>query len=59
MAFKIVISPLAQKEIENAIDYYLLYSSDAPKIFLAMLHDAYKTSVINLFIKYDTKISGA
>jgi toxin ParE1/3/4 len=26
MAYKIIISPRAQKEIENAIDYYALYS---------------------------------
>lgn len=26
MAYKIIVSPRAQKEIENAIDYYALYS---------------------------------
>jgi hypothetical protein len=30
MAYKIIVSPRAQKEIENAIDYYALYSIDAP-----------------------------
>jgi hypothetical protein len=29
MAYKIIVSPRAQKEIENAIDYYALNSSDA------------------------------
>jgi hypothetical protein len=27
MAYKIIVSPRAQKEIENAIDYYALYSA--------------------------------
>ena len=29
MAYKVIVSPRAQKEIENAIDYYALYSSNA------------------------------
>jgi hypothetical protein len=29
MAYKITISPRAQKEVENGIDYYALYSNDA------------------------------
>ena len=43
MAYKIIISPRAQKEIENAIDYYALYSTDAPRHFIEQLKDAYKT----------------
>ena len=43
MAYKILISPRAQREIENAIDYYALYSSDAPLHFIAELRDAYIT----------------
>ncbi len=27
MAYKIIVSPRAQKEIENAIDYYALHST--------------------------------
>jgi plasmid stabilization system protein ParE len=40
MAYKIIVSPRAQKEIENAIDYYALYSVDAPINFIAVLKDA-------------------
>ena len=29
MEYKIIISPRAQKEIEDAIDYYAIRSSDA------------------------------
>ena len=43
MAYKIIISPRAQKEIENAIDYYALYSTDAPRHFVEQLKDTYKT----------------
>lgn len=41
MAYKIIISPRAQKEIENAIDYYALYSIDAPLNFISVLKNAY------------------
>lgn len=34
MAYKIIVSPRAQKEIENAIDYYALHSSNATKIIM-------------------------
>ena len=37
MDYKIVVSPRALKEIENAIDYYALYSTDAPIHFINML----------------------
>jgi hypothetical protein len=30
MIYGIIVSPRAQKEIENAIDYYALYSVNAP-----------------------------
>jgi toxin ParE1/3/4 len=43
MAYKLIVSPRAQKEIENAIDYYALYSVDAPVNFIASLKDAYGT----------------
>ncbi|CAN1500002.1 hypothetical protein MCERE19_00460 [Spirosomataceae bacterium] len=46
MAYKIIVSPRAQKEIENAIDYYALYSVDAPINFITVLKDAY-TSIGN------------
>ena len=41
MAYKIIISPRAQKEIENAIDFYALYSSNAPRSFIIMLKETY------------------
>lgn len=43
MAYKIIVSPRAQKEIEVAIDYYLLYSVDASINFIAFLKDTYNT----------------
>lgn len=43
MAYKIIVSPRAQKEIENAIDYYTLYSVDAPINFITSLKEAYNT----------------
>jgi toxin ParE1/3/4 len=49
MAYKIIVSPKAQKEIENAIDYYALYSSNAPKSFIYLLKDAYATLETNPF----------
>ncbi|MCB9261654.1 MAG: type II toxin-antitoxin system RelE/ParE family toxin [Flavobacteriales bacterium] len=42
-AFNIIISPRAQKEIENAIDYYCLYSGNAPEKFVVALKEAYQT----------------
>ena len=41
MGYKIIISPRAQKEIEEAIDYYLIRSSDAPVDFISSLNEAY------------------
>jgi toxin ParE1/3/4 len=43
MAYKIIVSPRAQKEIENAIDYYALYSVNAPFNFVLSLKGAYDT----------------
>ena len=41
MAYRIVFTQLAGNEIRNAIDYYALYSNDAPIYFAAVLKDAY------------------
>ena len=49
MVYKIIVSPLAQKEIENAIDYYALYSTDAPLNFISVLKEAYSILEINPF----------
>lgn len=51
MVYKIIVSPRAQKEIENAIDYYALYSVDAPINFIASLKEAYETLETNPFFR--------
>jgi toxin ParE1/3/4 len=49
MAYKIIISPRAQKEVENAIDYYTLYSNDAPLNFVTQLIVSYEALGVNPF----------
>jgi plasmid stabilization system protein ParE len=49
MAYKIIVSPRAQKEIENAIEYYALYSSNAPQNFIHLLKDTYTNLETNPF----------
>jgi toxin ParE1/3/4 len=51
MAYKIIVSPRAQKEIENAIDYYALYSVNAPVIFISALKEAFTTLETNPFFR--------
>jgi len=51
LAYKISISPRAQKEIENAIDYYVLLSVAAPQNFVTALKDTYHTLSINPFFR--------
>ncbi|MBX3255561.1 MAG: type II toxin-antitoxin system RelE/ParE family toxin [Chitinophagaceae bacterium] len=51
MAYKIIVSPRVQKEIENAIDYYALYSVDAPLNFITALKEAYATLETNPFYR--------
>jgi plasmid stabilization system protein ParE len=55
MVYKIIVSPRAQKEIENAIDYYALYSENAPLNFIIALKEAYSTLGINPFFKIQYK----
>jgi toxin ParE1/3/4 len=43
MAYKIIVSTHAKKEIEDAIDYYLLFSKDAPKTFVTNLEISCQT----------------
>lgn len=50
MAYKIIVSARAQKEIENAIDYYSLYSVDAPQAFINILENAYNTLATSPFL---------
>ena len=49
MAYKIIVSPRAHKEIENAIDYYALYSANAPLNFIIALKETYITLGISPF----------
>jgi len=51
MAYKIIVSPRALKEIENSIDYYALYSVDAPENFIAVLKEAYGTLETDPFFR--------
>ncbi len=51
MAYKIIVSSKAQKEIENAIDYYALYSSNAPQSFISLLQNAYAALENNPFFR--------
>ena len=51
MAYKVIVSPRAQKEIENAIDYYSLYSIDAPQTFVTLLESSYNTLATSPFFK--------
>ena len=49
MAYKIVVSPRAQKEILKAIDYYVVRSQDAPKYFIVQLEKNYAVLENNPF----------
>lgn len=51
MVYKVIISPRAQREIENAIDYYLLYSVEAPQAFIILLENSYDTLAENPFFR--------
>ena len=49
MVYRIITSQRARKEIENAINYYALYSNVAPTNFSTVLKDAYDTLRTNPF----------
>ncbi|MGN6533133.1 MAG: type II toxin-antitoxin system RelE/ParE family toxin [Ginsengibacter sp.] len=51
MAYKIIVSPRAQREIEDAIDFYSLDSVIAPKQFINFLQYAYKSLEMSPFFK--------
>jgi len=55
MNYKIVVSPRAQVEIENAIDFYAMYSANAPASFINSLIETYKTIEINPFFRIQYK----
>lgn len=52
MGYKVIISQRAQQEIENAIDYYALYSSDAPRRFVTLIAQAYILLETNPKLKF-------
>lgn len=47
MAYKIIVSPNAQKEIEDAIDYYALHSIDTPSHFINAIKESYYALSVN------------
>ena len=51
MAYKVIISPRAQKEMEHAIDYYALYSEDVPRHFVSALKETFQALEINPFFR--------
>ncbi len=55
MAYRIIVSPRAQEEIENAIDFYSLHSKKAPLDFITSLKDCYNTLKINPFYQVQYK----
>jgi toxin ParE1/3/4 len=51
MVYKIIVSPRAIKEIENAIDYYSKYNQSTPSFFINCVEQAYKTLEISPFFR--------
>lgn len=51
MAYRVIISLRAQKEIEDAIDYYKLHSTDAPLDFIVSIREAYGILERNPFLR--------
>lgn len=47
MIYKIIVSPRAQNEIENALNYYLSRSNSAAKNFISTLAETYKILSLN------------
>ena len=48
MTYSVIVSS-AQHEIENAIAYYQLYSSNAPANFIRVIEEAYHTLETNRY----------
>lgn len=51
MAYKIIVSPEAEKEIDNAFEYYLEFSKSAGKSFNKQLSESYKKLKLNPFFE--------
>ena len=55
MVYKIIVSPRAQVEISQAIDFYSLQSVDAPNNFIVQLAKAYEILTISPFFRMHYK----
>jgi mRNA-degrading endonuclease RelE of RelBE toxin-antitoxin system len=51
MAYKVIISPRAQIEISEVIEYYRIHSNLTPFVFIQSLEISYKTLEINPFFR--------
>lgn len=51
MAYRIIVSPRAQNEIIEAIDFYSMHSVDAPNNFVLQLQKGYGALAINPFFR--------
>jgi toxin ParE1/3/4 len=47
MAYNVIVSPDAQKEIENAVDFYASHSDNVPHIFIKTLIESYHILSVN------------
>ncbi len=55
MDYKILVSPRAIKEIEQAINFYSLYDDDAPTHFIDNLSNAFRILESNPFFEVNYK----
>ena len=51
MVYKIIVSPEAEKEIDNAFEYYVGFSKSGGKSFNKQLSESYKKLKINPFFE--------
>ncbi len=47
MEYKVVVTPLAQKDIEKSIEYYAEVSADTPLRFINAIENAYEALKVN------------
>lgn len=51
MVYNIIVSPQAQKEIEDVIDFYSIHRLKAPSKFVEQLNQAYHTLIHSPLLK--------
>jgi toxin ParE1/3/4 len=51
MSYQVITSPRATKEIENALEYYSLYSNETPVNFINALEESYGLLAENPFYR--------